>query len=70
MEVRTMREHKLLPARKVQERFDVVDRTLDRWVSDPRLQFPRPVVINRRRYFVEAEIEAFEQRRRAEATAA
>ncbi len=29
-----------------------------------------PVVINRRRYFVEAEIEAFEQRRRAEATAA
>ena len=60
----------LIPARKVWERFDVTDRTLDRWVADPRLQFPQPVVINRRRYFAEDEIEAFEQRRKANVEAA
>ena len=44
-------EEVLLPARKTQQRYDVADRTLDRWLSDPGLNFPRPVVINRRRYF-------------------
>ncbi len=60
-------EPRRLSARKVWERFDVTDRTLSRWVADPRLQFPQPIVVNRRRYFAEDEIEAFEQRRKAKA---
>jgi hypothetical protein len=48
-------------------RFGVVDRTLDRWVADPRLKFPRPVIINKRRYFRLSELEAWERGRVAAA---
>jgi len=40
-----------LPARQVWERFGVTDRTLDRWLANPSLVFPRPIFINGRRYF-------------------
>jgi hypothetical protein len=51
-----------IPARKVIDRFGVCDRTLSNWLADPKLGFPRPVVINGRRYFDEDEIVAFERR--------
>ena len=53
----------LLPARKVQERYDIADRTLDRWLRIPSLEFPRPVVINSRRYFRVHELVEWERKR-------
>jgi predicted DNA-binding transcriptional regulator AlpA len=53
----------LLPARMVFDRYDIVDRTLDRWLLQPDLEFPRPVIINKRRYFRRQEIEAWERAR-------
>jgi hypothetical protein len=57
----------LLPARLVADRYKVSDRTVDRWLDDPRLAFPRPIVINRRRYFRVAELIAWEHERAASA---
>ena len=51
----------MLPARAVWERYNVADRTIDRWLKDPALNVPRPVWINRRRYFDEAELDAFDR---------
>jgi predicted DNA-binding transcriptional regulator AlpA len=60
-----------LPARKVWERFGITDRTLDRWLSKPELEFPGPIIINKRRYFVLSEIVAWERKHAAgKATAA
>jgi predicted DNA-binding transcriptional regulator AlpA len=50
-----------LPARQVWARFGITDRTLDRWLADENLKFPRPLIINRRRYFFLDEIEAWER---------
>jgi predicted DNA-binding transcriptional regulator AlpA len=36
--------------------------TLWRWLNDPDLKFPRPIVINHRRYFRLSEIETWERR--------
>jgi hypothetical protein len=55
----------LMPARKVQERYDIADRTLDRWLESKTLDFPRPVVINKRRYWRIAELEMWERARSA-----
>jgi predicted DNA-binding transcriptional regulator AlpA len=45
-----------LPAKQVCERFNISLMTLWRWVSNSAMGFPRPIYINRRRYFVESEI--------------
>jgi len=50
-----------LPARMVWTRFGVTDRTLDRWIADPDLKFPRPMYIKKRRYFFLDEIEDWER---------
>jgi predicted DNA-binding transcriptional regulator AlpA len=50
----------LVPARKVQERYGISGRTLDRWLAQPDLRFPKPILINRRRYFRESELSEFE----------
>lgn len=52
-----------LTTRALCERYSVVDRTIDRWVETGVL--PKPVIINRRRYFDEAEIEQLERERMA-----
>jgi predicted DNA-binding transcriptional regulator AlpA len=52
-----------LTANQVRQRFGgISDMTLWRWMRDQRVAFPAPLVINRRRYFRAAEIEAFETR--------
>lgn len=56
-----------LAAKRVLERYDIVDRTLDRWLADPAMKFPRPMVINGRRYFLETELTAWERARAATA---
>ena len=51
------------PAKQVCERYGVSDRTLDRWLADPEMEFPRPLVINNRRYFSDPELTAWERGR-------
>jgi predicted DNA-binding transcriptional regulator AlpA len=53
----------LLPAKMVQERYHVSDRTIDRWERLPELNFPQPVRINGRRYFRIAELMEWEHTR-------
>lgn len=56
----------LLPTREVKKRLgDVTDMTLWRWLRNPEVGFPPPVVISKRKYWPAAEIEAFIARRRA-----
>jgi hypothetical protein len=55
----------LLPAKKVQQRYDVSDRTLDRWLESKTLNFPQPVLINKRRYWRISELVTWERNRAA-----
>jgi len=55
----------LLPARQVMDRFHIVSRTLDRWLNDPKLNFPKPLVVNHRRYFYQDQIATWERDRAA-----
>jgi hypothetical protein len=57
-----------LSARKVQDRFGIADRTLDKWLANKGLSFPRPVYINKRRYFRICELVEWE-REQARSTA-
>jgi predicted DNA-binding transcriptional regulator AlpA len=56
-------ETSLLPARRVQQRYDISDRTLDRWLANPKLDFPKPITINARRYFRIDELATWERDR-------
>ncbi len=48
----------------------ISDMTLWRWLTDPDLGFPQPLVINRRRLFSLEELEDFDQRHLARVTEA
>jgi predicted DNA-binding transcriptional regulator AlpA len=52
-----------LKSAEVQSRYGICDRTLDRWLVDPQLEFPRPLMINRQRYFDEQELVVWERER-------
>ena len=54
-----------LPAAAVRHRYEIVDRTLKRWLDNPSLKFPRPLIVNGRRYFKVAELEQWERDRAA-----
>ena len=56
----------LAPARQVCERYGITTRTLSRWLGRPELNFPKPLVVNGRRYWRLNEIEAWERVRAAE----
>ena len=56
-------EGQLLPTRLVLKRYGVTSRTLDRWLDSEPLGFPRPLVINRFRYFRESDLIAWERQR-------
>jgi hypothetical protein len=60
----------LLPRRLVAERYRVNVRTIVRWENDPDLRFPKPIEINKRRYFHEAELTLFDRTRRPVSSAA
>ena len=47
--------------RKLVERYGVSDRTIDRWLASEALEFPQPILINKRRYWRLSDIEAWEQ---------
>jgi len=46
-------------------RYDVTNRTLDRWIISEQRDFPKPIMINGRRYWDQAEVEAWERSRAA-----
>ena len=54
-----------LPAAAVLRRYQIVDRTLKRWLDNPSLDFPRPLVVNGRRYFRLTDLEQWERSRAA-----
>ena len=45
------------------QRFDVADRTIDRWLDHPTLNFPKPIRINSRRYWKLSEVLQWERAR-------
>lgn len=51
----------------VRERYDISDMSLWRWQNDPKLGFPKPMIINRRKLWDPAELDAFDARQRGEA---
>ena len=53
---------RLLPERKVCERYGVTPITLRRWDQDPRLNFPKALVIRKRKYRDADELDAFDTR--------
>jgi predicted DNA-binding transcriptional regulator AlpA len=53
----------LLPTRALCARYQVTDRTTDRWLQDKALGFPQPIMINRRRYYRERELREWERAR-------
>ena len=50
-----------LPSGKVAARYNRSGRTIDRWTSDPKLGFPKPIVIRGKRFWDEALLEQFER---------
>lgn len=55
---------RFLTAKSVRERYDdISDMTLFRWLRDPRVAFPAPVYIGRRRYWKVADLITWEQAR-------
>jgi hypothetical protein len=58
-----MKRQQLFPSRALRDRYQICDRTLARWVQDPKLNFPQPIRINGRMYFSELELDEFDHRR-------
>ncbi|MER8625551.1 helix-turn-helix domain-containing protein [Mesorhizobium sp. M1143] len=56
-----------LTAKQVLARYHITDMTLWRWLADETLAFPKPMAVNRRRYFLEADLVAWERARAAKA---
>ena len=48
----------------------ISDMTLWRWLSNPALGFPKPLVVNRRRYWPLADIETWERTQASQSVAA
>jgi predicted DNA-binding transcriptional regulator AlpA len=48
-----------IPAPELADELGVCTRTLDRWLRDVALAFPRPRCVNKRRYFERNAIEAW-----------
>ncbi|WP_338050330.1 helix-turn-helix transcriptional regulator [Rhizobium mesosinicum] len=56
-----------LTAKQVQERYQISSMSLFRWLKSDTLNFPRPMVINRRRLFDEQDIAEWERKRAKDA---
>jgi DNA-binding transcriptional MerR regulator len=50
-----------LPTRQVCERYGIHNRTLARWERDQKLNFPRALVIQKRKYYDESELTQFDR---------
>jgi hypothetical protein len=49
-------------APKVKRRYGKSDTTLQRWLDDPTLQFPKPILIRGKRFWQVDELDAFDKR--------
>ncbi len=45
---------------EVAERYGKTIRTIERWLADEKLGFPKPIVINKRRFFRASELQQFD----------
>jgi hypothetical protein len=61
---------RLIPAREVWRRYSITSRTLSRWLERSELHFPKPLIVNGRRYWWLGEIEAWERLRASDPKAA
>lgn len=53
-------ECKLIPSAAVRRICGgISDMSLWRWLNDPKLAFPRPIMIQRRRYWREADVQSW-----------
>ncbi|MDX0112605.1 DNA-binding protein [Sinorhizobium meliloti] len=48
---------------QVQDRYQISEITLHRWQKDARLSFPKPMVVNRRKFFRVDDLTAWERER-------
>ena len=55
------RSEHLVPARRVRDRYSICAMTLHRWLRKPGLNFPDPIIVNRRRYWRLADLVAWEE---------
>jgi hypothetical protein len=59
-------DHEYLTAAQVRRRYGGISHMgLHRWLKHPRLNFPQPTKINGRRYFLKADLDAFDARQAA-----
>lgn len=49
---------------EVRKRYGVTAQTLIKWTRDERLGFPKPLSIRRRNFWLLAELEAFDEKKR------
>jgi hypothetical protein len=52
-----------LPAPLVWKRYGITPMTGWRWERDPDIDFPLPMVVNRRKFYLVSDLEAWERRR-------
>ena len=50
-----------IPMRDVAARYRVHVRTIERWIEDQDLGFPKPIYIRRRRYIKAGDLKAWEE---------
>jgi predicted DNA-binding transcriptional regulator AlpA len=48
---------------QVKERYQISEMTMWRWEKNEAIQFPKPMVVGRRKYFKEEELTAWERDR-------
>jgi predicted DNA-binding transcriptional regulator AlpA len=54
-------ERRFLTTEQVRTRYNITNQTIWRWLRDPELDFPRPTMIRRRRFWPEAALDAFDE---------
>src|SRR5262245_25237598 len=59
----THETERYLPAREVWARYGISAMTGHRWLRDAKLSFPKPTIINKRRYWLLADLIAWERQR-------
>lgn len=60
-------DDQMVGTKTVRERYNnACSRTVDRWINDPELGFPKPTMINGRRYWRLGELRQWERARAAD----
>lgn len=62
-----MTERKYVKSKYVRARYKITDMTIWRWERDPKLGFPKPMIINRQKHWTVEELDAFDARQREKA---